>query len=297
LALLSGYFNMFIERIQKMLKEVTQTVQELEHSSLALLDVTKSTKQGSQQQLKASNQLQSSIKEVLNRAQTVENFSQDSSSATQQAAQRVKDGTKVVYGANTVIQSLSADMQLMTQAVRQLDKDSESIGEVVSVIRDIAEQTNLLALNAAIEAARAGEHGRGFAVVADEVRSLAKRTQDSTLEIERIIEKIRGATENTVAVVKSGERASQTSCQAIDHAQTELAPVVELMDHVKGMSEQILVAAQSQSVLAEEVNGHILDIHRVSELTAREAMKTEQASNQMQALADRLDKLVHQFKI
>ena len=297
LALLAQYFNVFVERIQQMLQQLTLTVAELETSSRDLLGVTKSTKQGSEQQLKAASDLSDSIQEMTTKAKSVEDHSRNASKATEQAAGRVKQGSQVVSGANTAIQSLSEGMDEMTSAVNQLDKDSESIGHVVSVIRDIAEQTNLLALNAAIEAARAGEHGRGFAVVADEVRGLAQRTQESTLEIERIIEKIREATNRTVKVVSSGQETSQTSCNAIKTAQKELAPVVVLMEDISRMSEQMFSAAEAQASLALQVNDHISQIHSVSELTAQEALNTEKAGHQMQALADRLDRLVHQFKI
>jgi methyl-accepting chemotaxis protein len=297
LALLAQYFNVFVERIQQMLQQLTLTVAELETSSRDLLGVTQSTKQGSEQQLKAASDLSDSIQEMTTKAKSVEDHSRNASKATEQAAGRVKQGSQVVSGANTAIQSLSEGMDEMTSAVNQLDKDSESIGQVVSVIRDIAEQTNLLALNAAIEAARAGEHGRGFAVVADEVRGLAQRTQESTLEIERIIEKIREATNRTVKVVSSGQETSQTSCNAIKTAQKELAPVVVLMEDISRMSEQMFSAAEAQASLALQVNEHISQIHSVSELTAQEALNTEKAGHQMQALADRLDRLVHQFKI
>lgn len=297
LAQLARYFNVFVERIQKMLQQLTLTVEELERSSVQLLGVTQSTKKGSEQQLAAAAELTASLSDMTTKAKSVEDHSRNASRATDQAAGRVKQGSQVVSGANTAIQSLSAGMDEMTSAVNQLNNDSQSIGRVVSVIRDIAEQTNLLALNAAIEAARAGEHGRGFAVVADEVRGLAQRTQESTLEIERIIEKIRDATSRTVKVVTAGQESSQISCDAIKRAQQELAPVVVLMEDISRMSEQMFNAAESQASLAHEVNEHINQIHAVSELTAQEALNTEKAGNQMQALADRLERLVHQFKI
>ncbi len=297
LAMLSQYFNVFVERIQAMLQQLSGTVHELEKASVQMLGVTLSTKRGSEHQLSAAAQLTESVSDMTVKAKSVEALSRKASNITEQAVGRVKQGSQVVSRATHTIQSLSVGMAQMTDAVNQLNEDSKSIGQVVSVIREIAEQTNLLALNAAIEAARAGEHGRGFAVVADEVRGLAQRTQESTLEIERIIEKICDATSRTVGVVSSAQQNSQDSCGAIELAQQELAPVVKLMDNISQMSEQIFGAAHSQATLAAAVNEHIGQIHLVSEQTALEAVNTEKAGNQMQALADRLDRLVHQFKV
>jgi methyl-accepting chemotaxis protein len=297
LAMLSQYFNVFVGRIQAMLQQLSGTVHELEKASVQMLGVTLSTKRGSEHQLSAAAQLTESVSDMTVKAKSVEALSRKASNITEQAVGRVKQGSQVVSRATHTIQSLSVGMAQMTDAVNQLNEDSKSIGQVVSVIREIAEQTNLLALNAAIEAARAGEHGRGFAVVADEVRGLAQRTQESTLEIERIIEKICDATSRTVGVVSSAQQNSQDSCGAIELAQQELAPVVKLMDNISEMSEQIFGAAHSQATLAAAVNEHIGQIHLVSEQTALEAVNTEKAGNQMQALADRLDRLVHQFKV
>jgi methyl-accepting chemotaxis protein len=295
--MLSQYFNVFVGRIQAMLQQLSGTVHELEKASVQMLGVTLSTKRGSEHQLSAAAQLTESVSDMTVKAKSVEALSRKASNITEQAVGRVKQGSQVVSRATHTIQSLSIGMAQMTDAVNQLNEDSKSIGQVVSVIREIAEQTNLLALNAAIEAARAGEHGRGFAVVADEVRGLAQRTQESTLEIERIIEKICDATSRTVGVVSSAQQNSQDSCGAIELAQQELAPVVKLMDNISQMSEQIFGAAHSQATLAAAVNEHIGQIHLVSEQTALEAVNTEKAGNQMQALADRLDRLVHQFKV
>lgn len=296
LAQMSRYFNVFITRIQEMLQQLSGTVNELEKASVQMLGVTLSTKRGSEQQLDSAAHLSATVSNMNNEAKSVESLSRKASNATEQAVGRVKEGSQVVSRANNTIQSLSVEMTHMEDAVNQLNEDSQTIGHVVSVIREIAEQTNLLALNAAIEAARAGEQGRGFAVVADEVRGLAKRTQESTGEIERIIDKICDATSRTVEVMESAQRNSQDSCKAIEIAQQELSPVVVLMDNISNMSEQIFSAAESQSALASKVNEHIHQIHIVSEQTALEAVNTEKAGNQMQSLADRLERLVHQFK-
>ncbi|MDG6774025.1 methyl-accepting chemotaxis protein [Thiomicrorhabdus sp. ZW0627] len=297
LADLSNYFNQFIEKIQSMLKEVSNTIEELEVSSKGLLEITHETKSGTQQQLESSRQLTSVMVDMTNKAKSVEDHSHNTSRATQQAASRVKEGGELVKSTASEIQNLSDGMKAMTEAVSLLREDSEQIGTVVNVIREIAEQTNLLSLNAAIEAARAGEHGRGFAVVADEVRGLAQRTQESTLQIERIIDKIRQATLSTVEMVQRSQDATAASCDAVYTSERALNPVTILMDDINKMSEQMFDAAHSQSELAQEINRNISQIYEVTEKAALGAQNTESAGHNMQALADKLESLVHQFKI
>ncbi len=294
---LATYFNAFVDKIQRMLTEVTLTIQDLEAASTKLLSITTESKEGTQRQLQATNVLSSSMVDMTNQSKQVENHSHNASRATEQAAERVKEGGEKVTGTVKVIQKLSDDMDKMTRSVTQLRSDSDSIGMVVSVIRDIAEQTNLLALNAAIEAARAGEHGRGFAVVADEVRGLAKRTQESTKQIEHIIDNIHRATASTVEVVEQGRVATKSSCDSIAKTSSALQPVTILMDDIYQMSEQMAHAAHSQSSLAQEINGNISQIHAVTEQTMQGAEKTEKAGHDLQQLANKLDTLVHQFKV
>ncbi|MCF6254672.1 MAG: methyl-accepting chemotaxis protein, partial [Thiomicrorhabdus sp.] len=294
---LAGYFNQFIAKIQSMLQEVTQTIQELEASSGQLLKITHEAKAGSQQQLQATHVLSDSMTNMTEQSKRVENHSHNAARATEQAADRVKEGGDKVLGTVEVIQTLSGGMDNMTQAVEQLRHESDAIGMVVSVIRDIAEQTNLLSLNAAIEAARAGEHGRGFAVVADEVRGLAKRTQDSTKQIEQMIDNIHRATLSTVNMVEQGREATESSCQAIEETKHALQPVTILMDDIHQMSEQMASAAQAQTSLAQEMNNNIHQIHSVTEKSVQGAENTEKAGHDLQNLANKLDQLVHQFKI
>jgi methyl-accepting chemotaxis protein len=294
---LAGYFNEFVIKIHLMFTEVADTVEQLEVSSSKLLGITQQAKEGTQRQLSSTGLLSTSMIDMTSKSKSVEDHSQNTSRATQQAADRVKKGGEQVNSTANEIQKLSEGMVAMTNSVEQLRADSESIGMVVNVIREIAEQTNLLSLNAAIEAARAGEHGRGFAVVADEVRNLAQRTQQSTVQIGQIIDKIRKATLVTVSVVEDGQEATKSSSDAISATKKTLEPVTILMDDISKMSEQMSSAAHAQSALAQEINQNIGQIHSVTEDAALGAENTEKAGHDLQGLADKLEKLVHQFKI
>jgi len=227
----------------------------------------------------------------------VEDHSHNTSRATQQAAESVKKGGEVVHSAAQNIRKVSEGMEEITRAVMLLNEDGQTISTVINVIREIAEQTNLLALNAAIEAARAGDYGRGFAVVADEVRQLAQRTQESTVQIEDVIDKIRKSTNETVKVVDSGRETTQLGYDSVMQVERVLSPVVVLMDDINQMSSEMLTSAQSQTGLAETVNQHITQIQAVTEKTVEGSVNNEASSRRLEEIADKLKMLVHQFKI
>lgn len=297
LAELARLFNIFIEKIQKTLRQVTETVHELEKSSKYLMSVTHVTKEGVAQQMNVAQELNNSMQMMAQKSKSVEDHSSNASSATKQAVSNVKEGGEVVAGASETIQQVSDDMQKITTAVMQLNNDSQTISSVINVIREIADQTNLLALNAAIEAARAGEHGRGFAVVADEVRNLAQRTQESTLQIEQVIDKIRSATDETVKVVDRGQITTQAGYDAVMKAQQVLNPVVIIIDDINNMNKEMLASAQSQNTLVQDVNAHINKIHDISSQAVEGTENTENSANDLQKIANKLESLVHQFKI
>lgn len=294
---MAEHFNQFISRIQKTLAQVQATVENLETASAHLSGVTQSMSHGAQQQLDASSSLNSSMREMRQQSREVETHSQNTSRATGQAADRVSNSSAQVVSAVDEIKKVSTNMNLMAEAVMQLRKDSEMIGSVVSVIREIAEQTNMLSLNAAIEAARAGEHGRGFAVVADEVRALAMRTQESTLQIQRVIQNICQTTQNTVSVVEQGQEVTKHSAEVIYESKNTIGPVTVLMQDINQMSEKVLAAAHSQTLLAEQINMSLQQIHEVAENTFSGVQKTDNAAHNLQNLAHQLDGLVRQFKI
>ena len=291
------YFNEFSDRIQSILLQFKQSVSKLDVSANHMIDMTQTLRSGASQQLNATSALNTSLSQMAEQAKRVEDHSINTSNATKQASERVHQGDEQVRRSAEEIGRLAHSMKAMNASVLNLRNDSEDIGRVTSVIRDIAEQTNLLSLNAAIEAARAGEHGRGFAVVADEVRGLARRTQESTIEIENIIEKIRAATLSTVKVMEQGQAATEESFESIQKTRNSLKPVVILMDDINSMAGQVLASAHNQSSLAQQINENVADIHNVTQNSANGAAETKRAGEELKSISRELGQIVGQFKV
>jgi methyl-accepting chemotaxis protein len=195
------------------------------------------------------------------------------------------------------IVGLAAEIESASEVIRNLEKDSNQIGSILDVIKGIAEQTNLLALNAAIEAARAGEQGRGFAVVADEVRTLASRTQESTEEIQSMIEKLQSGAKVAVSVMSDSRKYADDSVSHAKSAGEALEMITQSISTITEMNTQIATAAEEQSAVSEEINGNIVNINHAAEEAAEGANSTSTESERLAEMAKELQLLVHQFKI
>jgi methyl-accepting chemotaxis protein len=238
----------------------------------------------------AMNEMSATVSEVSKNAA-------NAASAATDADDRAKDASAVVNTTVETINNLASEVERASEMIENLKGDSLSIGAVLDVIRDIAEQTNLLALNAAIEAARAGEQGRGFAVVADEVRTLASRTQQSTREINDMIEKLQNGANQAVSVMEAGRTKAVESVEQAAKAGEALEAITGVVDNIKSMNMQIASAAEEQSATAEEINRNIVNISEVAQETAAGSQQTASASDELARLASDLQGHVVKFKI
>jgi methyl-accepting chemotaxis protein len=211
-----------------------------------------------EQLVTAMNEMTATVKEVANNAGST-------SASTTEASGVAQEGSKFVDATIKTIHSLSNNIGASSDAVLNVEVKVEGIGSVVDTIRSISEQTNLLALNAAIEAARAGEAGRGFAVVADEVRNLAKRTQDATIEIQRMIEQLQKSAQEAVSLMRKSVNEADVGVDQVTQAGTKLADIVEKIEHISNMNYQIATSAEEQTIVAGDINDNLEQVKEVVE--------------------------------
>jgi len=291
------YFNQFIEKLQHIISNVagstTQLAAAAEEMSLVSSEsndrVTQQTEE-TEQVAAAMNEMTATVREVAGHAQEAANSAQDASTAA-------NNGQRIVEQTVTVINSLATEVEQAANVIQKLEKDTENIGGVLDVIRGISEQTNLLALNAAIEAARAGEQGRGFAVVADEVRTLAGRTQESTKEIQIMIESLQNGAAQAVAAMNEGQSKAKGSVEQAARAGESLREINGAITLIRDMNTQIASAAEEQGSVAEEINRNINTISGIGTQTSQGAQQTATSSHEMSQLATQLQDEVGQFKI
>ena len=291
------YFNLFLDKIQNAITRVDGASQQLSVSSTQLTTITDETKHSIDNQQSETEQVATAINEMAATVSEVARNATDAATATHDADEQALEGRSIVTLSIDYIHVLVDDIEEAAKVIAQLKSDSQSIGSVLDVIQGIAEQTNLLALNAAIEAARAGEQGRGFAVVADEVRTLASRTQESTTEIKSIIDNLQSGAEKAVHAMEKGREQVQKSVEKTTEAGTSLESITAAVAKINEMNAQIASAAEEQNSVAEEINQNITRISHHAEKTSDGAQTTQMASTELASLSEELNTLMSQFKI
>ncbi|WP_261894277.1 methyl-accepting chemotaxis protein [Vibrio cyclitrophicus] len=255
------------------------------------------TKDSAQEEFNEIDQLATAMSEMTSTVQTVAEHAQSASSLTEQASGQALTGQKFVQGSVSKMSELSSDIAASAAAVNQVEERVDSIGSVVGTIQGISEQTNLLALNAAIEAARAGEAGRGFAVVADEVRNLAQRTQQATVEIQDMISHLQSSANSAVELMEKSVVEAAEGVELVTNAGSELDGIVSQVNQINDMNFQIATAAGQQSSVAEEMSVNLTNVRELVEASVVVVGELLETSQIMETNAQELDGKIKQFKV
>lgn len=283
--------------LSEALGEVGGITTQLAAAAEELSVVTNQTSAGVNNQRIETEQVATAMNEMSATVQEVAQNAEEAAAAAQKADTQAKTGNKALQVALADINQLSEDVNHSAEAIQRLNKDSSSIGTVLTVINSIAEQTNLLALNAAIEAARAGEAGRGFAVVADEVRNLAHRTQESIGQIEQLIANLQHGSQNAVEMMDNSRTMAHLTLEHAQQAGDELAAIMRTVSEIQAMNIQIATAAEEQSAVAEEINASVVNVNNIADQSAAAVEETSASSAELARLGQSLHSLVARFKI
>jgi len=297
IAQLSTGFNIFIDKINNLVSKVAGATAQLATAADQVSEISGEANNGMVRQRNETEQAATAMNEMTATVQEVQNNAQNASEAANHADETAAEGKEVVSQTIASIHQLANGVESAADVIQTLERDSESIGSVLEVIRGIAEQTNLLALNAAIEAARAGEQGRGFAVVADEVRTLASRTQQSTEEIQKMIERLQSGARNAVDVMEDGRKKAIDSVSQAGQASNSLNEIANAVATISAMNSQIETAANEQAATANEINRNVVNVSQVSEEITQSTDHLASSSQGLAMLSSDLRKIVNQFKV
>ncbi|MBL0609354.1 methyl-accepting chemotaxis protein [Aeromonas jandaei] len=297
LGTLAKGFGEMQTNLRTLVSEVSGSVVQLSSAAEEISSVASQSANNMHSQQHELNQLATAMNEMQATVQEVSRNTSDAASAATSASETAELGAKTVNDSIQRIERVASAIESTAVVIRQLGDDSRNIGMVLEVIRGIAEQTNLLALNAAIEAARAGEQGRGFAVVADEVRTLAKRTQDSTSQINNIIAELQQRAEQAGSTMQQSQDLMNTTVATAREAGESISQISGSVSSISHMNIQIATATEEQGAVSEELNRNVVNISHASEEVASGATQMAQACNELNHLATQLQEMVRRFRV
>lgn len=297
IATLVHWFNQFISKIQISIATTTETVQALQDVSTRLMETSKHTASSIESQNHSVDAVSAAIQEMTASVHHIADFASQASQEASSANSSAQEGNQVVENTISVINDLAEEVNGTAQAINQLESYTSNVGVILDAIRGIAEQTNLLALNAAIEAARAGEQGRGFAVVADEVRTLASRTQDSTQEIQQVLEELQKGSGSAVEAMNRGIEQAGLSVEQSAQAGKSLMDITGKVESIHAVNEQIAAATEEQTKTSDVIHNSVNDIQQISLAVAKSSSEIDNVSEDVRQVTQRLSDVISQFKV
>ncbi|MFB2660816.1 methyl-accepting chemotaxis protein [Shewanella mangrovisoli] len=297
IAQLAQAFNRFAEKIHATVAQVSDSTSLLATSAEEMSAITHETQQMANRQHLETEQVATAMNEMAATVQEVAHNATDAADAATHASESTEQGKQLVEKVISTISLLADEIALAANVINELERNTTQIDSVLVVIRNIADQTNLLALNAAIEAARAGEQGRGFAVVADEVRTLASRTQASTTEIQQMIETLQQSAKATVSSMNTSTATTQSCVSLVHEAGSALEAITQAVSTISQMNIQIASAANEQCAVSAEINKNVNNINDIATNATESAVQTSRAGDELAQLSMRLTTLLSQFKI
>jgi len=294
---LAKSFNHFVTQLKVLIQAVSNNASKVNDASNDLSEAASATQRNTDNQQQSVDMVAAAINQMGATVQEIAKNAHDTADAAKQASLDTREGQNVVNSTVSGINSLYEKMQSASSVIETLATDVGEISTILEVIRGISEQTNLLALNAAIEAARAGEQGRGFAVVADEVRTLAQRTQESTEEINNMIQKLQGGAKDAVSAMNSGIETASDSVNSADQAGQALEKITQAISSISDLSIQVATATEEQSSVVEELNTHMLNIKDMSDNTAAQTKTIADKCSALSGTSTKLSAMVGNFKL